>query len=116
MNIKHKIKLFIGKHRYQKLKIIEKYFFGIAAAFRVFCKDVILEYRKICFLNRRIPIIDIYLKSHKIRKLQIGSGKNPLSGWLNTDFYPKSKKEYILTRENLFLLKIIPLIIYFVSI
>jgi predicted SAM-dependent methyltransferase len=29
-----------------------------------------------------------YFKLHQIRKLQIGSGKNNLEGWLNTDFSP----------------------------
>ncbi len=29
-----------------------------------------------------------YLDSHEIRKLQIGSGKNILKGWLNTDINP----------------------------
>ena len=32
--------------------------------------------------------INRYLSSHKIRKLQIGSGKNILEGWLNTDINP----------------------------
>lgn len=29
-----------------------------------------------------------YLEHHSVRKLQIGSGPNPLPGWLNTDLYP----------------------------
>jgi SAM-dependent methyltransferase len=29
-----------------------------------------------------------YLETHKIRKLQIGAGPNPLPGWLNTDLVP----------------------------
>lgn len=33
-------------------------------------------------------IIDTYLKSHAVRKLQIGAGPNNLPGWLNTDIEP----------------------------
>ena len=31
---------------------------------------------------------DEYLASHMIRKLQVGTGENPLPGWLNTDVEP----------------------------
>ena len=33
-----------------------------------------------------------YLKSHQVRRLQIGAGPNMLEGWLNTDKYPHSCK------------------------
>lgn len=32
--------------------------------------------------------IDAYLNTHEVRKLQIGTGGNPLPGWLNTDLEP----------------------------
>lgn len=39
---------------------------------------------------RRARIIEPYLRDHAVRKLQLGSGGNPLPGWLNTDLFPKS--------------------------
>ena len=36
----------------------------------------------------RSLVIKRYLRSHRIRKLQIGAGANALEGWLNTDYYP----------------------------
>jgi hypothetical protein len=33
-------------------------------------------------------MIKNYFKFHQIRKLQIGSGRNTLEGWLNTDLNP----------------------------
>jgi predicted SAM-dependent methyltransferase len=39
--------------------------------------------------------IKTYLESHRIRKLQLGSGDNILEGWLNTDLTPRSKKEIV---------------------
>jgi SAM-dependent methyltransferase len=40
--------------------------------------------------ERRRQLIDSYLQKHPLRKLQIGAGENPLSGWLNTDLEPVS--------------------------
>jgi predicted SAM-dependent methyltransferase len=34
---------------------------------------------------RRDSRIDAYLRTHEIRKLQLGTGSNPMKGWLNTD-------------------------------
>ena len=31
--------------------------------------------------------IDRYLRSHDVRKLQLGAGEHPLEGWLNTDLH-----------------------------
>ena len=33
-------------------------------------------------------IINSYLRSHNIRKLQLGAGETILNGWLNTDLHP----------------------------
>lgn len=41
-------------------------------------------------LEQRQQLIDNYLRQHSVRKLQIGAGKNPLPGWLNTDLEPVS--------------------------
>jgi predicted SAM-dependent methyltransferase len=34
---------------------------------------------------RRDARIDAYLREHDVRKLQLGTGSNPMDGWLNTD-------------------------------
>lgn len=39
--------------------------------------------------------INHYFTSHEIRKLQIGSGKNFLEGWLNSDITPDSKSVFL---------------------
>jgi len=36
-----------------------------------------------------------YLKSHTVRKLQIGAGGNDAEGWLNSDIEPSSKEIYL---------------------
>lgn len=36
----------------------------------------------------RQQAIDDYMASHMFRKLQVGTGENPLPGWLNTDIEP----------------------------
>ena len=36
----------------------------------------------------RQQAIDDYMACHMIRKLQVGTGENPLPGWLNTDVEP----------------------------
>ena len=33
----------------------------------------------------RDPRVDAYLRAHDVRKLQLGTGSNPMDGWLNTD-------------------------------
>lgn len=43
-----------------------------------------------------------YIKTHRILKLQIGTGPNKLNGWLNTDLSPQSEDVYYLdARERL---------------
>jgi predicted SAM-dependent methyltransferase len=39
-----------------------------------------------------------YLEAHAVRKLQLGTGPNPLPGWLNTDLLPDTYPEH---RHNL---------------
>lgn len=39
--------------------------------------------------------IGTYIASHKVRKLQIGSGDNSLSGWLNTEIEPTKDQVYL---------------------
>jgi predicted SAM-dependent methyltransferase len=48
-------------------------------------------------LRRRIRdrrLIDRYVQANNVRKLQIGTGSNPLPGWLNTDLLPDTYPEY----------------------
>lgn len=40
----------------------------------------------------RSRAINKYLKSHEVKKLQIGAGPNLLGGWLNTDKFPRSPR------------------------
>ena len=39
--------------------------------------------------------INHYLASHDVRKLQIGSGKNFLDGWLNSDINPGRESVFL---------------------
>lgn len=36
--------------------------------------------------------IDVYLRSHRVKKLHVGCGKNILGGWLNSDLEPFSAR------------------------
>lgn len=51
-------------------------------------------YRCLFFFRHR-RMIKIYLETHRIRKLQIGSGKNILKGWLNTDIHSNKDIVYL---------------------
>jgi predicted SAM-dependent methyltransferase len=37
--------------------------------------------------RRRAGQIERYLRTHDVRKLQLGAGEHPLEGWLNTDLH-----------------------------
>lgn len=50
----------------------------------------------------RSPQIERYLKSHTVRKLQLGSGDNFLRGWLNTDLHPRSRDFILLDAARTF--------------
>lgn len=50
----------------------------------------------------RQRVIDSYLDSASIHKLQIGSGTNPLPGWLNTDYEPVSDEVIYLDATEVF--------------
>lgn len=45
---------------------------------------------RINMLFNRFRLINSYLKSNKIRKLQLGASSSPLPGWLNTDIASES--------------------------
>jgi len=55
-------------------------------------KLIVQGYRKAVWSIVRSRSIKNYLKSHQIRKLQIGAQHNVLKGWLNTDLYPMSSE------------------------
>jgi predicted SAM-dependent methyltransferase len=59
-------------------------------AVRGFISDV-RKLRKLASMLNRQRTISTYIKSHKIRKLQIGSGEVKISGWLSGDLNPCSK-------------------------
>ena len=40
------------------------------------------------FQNNSGPIIEAYIRSHDVRKVQLGAGSSRLEGWLNTDIEP----------------------------
>lgn len=53
--------------------------------------------RKVRAIRRRVldPLrITRYLRTQPVRKLQIGTGPNPLRGWLNTDLLPDTYPEH----------------------
>jgi len=61
-------------------------------------------WRRVSALSRRISDHKNYARyvaAHSIRKLQIGTGPNPLPGWLNTDLHPDIYPE---RREEIFFL------------
>ena len=39
---------------------------------------------------RRGSAVKAYFRDHTLRRLQLGTGRNVLKGWLNTDLSPKS--------------------------
>jgi len=67
-------------------KILKKSYFitGLVQAFRQLPMDMKRARWK---LSQRSQI-EAYLEKHSVRKLQVGSGKNLLPGWLNTDYRP----------------------------
>lgn len=48
--------------------------------------------RKFGRIDRQI--IEEYFNKHKVRKLNIGCGRNVLGGWLNSNFYPRTKNVF----------------------
>lgn len=41
------------------------------------------------------PIVDQYMATHVVRKLQVGAGPNNLPDWLNTDIEPRAGQVYL---------------------
>jgi predicted SAM-dependent methyltransferase len=47
------------------------------------------------FIARSPEAIETYVRTHEIRKLQIGAGSSRLEGWLNTDIEPRDHLAYL---------------------
>jgi predicted SAM-dependent methyltransferase len=55
-----------------------------------FLSDLQKFWKLLLHVNRKRRISS-YIGSHDVRKLQIGSGRGPIAGWLSTDINPISK-------------------------
>jgi SAM-dependent methyltransferase len=60
----------------------------ISPMWRNISNDYEQEARFEKILVHRQKVIEEYLTSNSIKKLQVGAGRNPLPGWLNTDYEP----------------------------
>lgn len=81
------------KKRLNKLAIIVipiRFIRALPSAWRGVSSQYKQEQEKEKLLFDRQRMIQAYLSSHSIKKLQIGTGTNPLPGWLNTDLEPTS--------------------------
>ena len=56
---------------------------------------LLFKIRKVKLLISRNSDISKYIESHKVRKIQIGCGPNPIDNWLNTDIDAKRGIVYI---------------------
>jgi predicted SAM-dependent methyltransferase len=65
--------------------------------FRAFSRRSYLAGRQVRSLRRKVldgRAIERYLQTHSVRKLQLGTGPNPLPSWLNTDLLPDTYREH----------------------
>ena len=65
--------------------------------FRGFCRRSYPAGLQVRALRRRVVdgrAISRYVQAHSVRKLQLGTGPNPLPGWLNTDLLPDTYPEH----------------------
>lgn len=56
----------------------------------------VLKGRRAFWLMQRPSQIKKYLASHRLRKLNLGSGTNLLEGWINTDLFPRNSPRPVL--------------------
>lgn len=49
----------------------------------------------LAFMERSPEVIDEYIRTHSVRKLQIGAGSSRPEGWLNTDIEPRDQLAYL---------------------
>jgi len=81
---------------------IKKMFLGI---YNFFEKAVVLNCKKLWLISQRSRLVNKYLMSYQVHKLQLGGGANLLDGWLNTDFLPRHKEVIILDATKPFFFK-----------
>lgn len=55
---------------------------------KTYLQDLMVETKRISYRLQRQAIIKDYFSSQECRKLQVGGGANPFTGWLNTDLTP----------------------------
>jgi predicted SAM-dependent methyltransferase len=75
-------------------RAIQGSFGDVPGAFRTRSYAVALQARSIYRKAVEPSRIKAYLRTHHVRKLQIGTGSNPIAGWLNTDLLPDSYPEH----------------------
>lgn len=101
MNIWQSMRRVLNQRRYHTVKRLLIGWRNIYSALLSLLKIIWQEIRIPWFCFSRRLIIRKYLKSHQLKKLQVGSGANPFGGWLNTDFFPKSTRiVHLDAREN----------------
>jgi SAM-dependent methyltransferase len=69
----------------------------IATLHEAFERKAYIAGMQVRALARRLfdrRLIERYLETHPVRKLQLGTGPNPLSDWLNTDLLPDVYSEH----------------------
>lgn len=64
--------------------------------------ELVLRYHQLVTSRLTRGIIDDYLRTHSIRKLQLGAGPNNLVGWLNTDIFPDRRTQAYLDASKPF--------------
>ncbi len=69
---------------------------GMAKTLRGFSGDI----RVVGWLAKRRAQIAGYLRSHAVKKLQLGTSNNALNGWLNTDVFAESSVDRLFGRHQ----------------
>lgn len=86
------------KERLRQLVKRNRFLLPIALTIR-FCSRKFLG---LIYRARRPLVVKQYLRSHQVRKLQIGAGPNILPGWINTDKSPNSPRILFLDAAKTF--------------
>ena len=79
-----------------------KPFLKTVLSFRTYLADLFLEAKRFFYRLERRRVISNYLSNHECAKLVIGSGQNPLPGWLNSDLFPASRSVIFLDAKEPF--------------
>lgn len=76
----------VRKNRAQLATILKRSEFLLSGV-RAY-RGLVVDLRTLARLMKRRAQIAAYLKTHSVRKLQLGTSESPLEGWLNTDLDP----------------------------